>query len=153
MADPRKLLVLGLGDASQGDDGLGAAAIALLTRAYVAPDGVQVAAAGTAPDAEGAHAALLLDVVHADAPPGAFIRLQGDEAAPALLRRMPGSAARWGSVILLGLVPHTVAPHAGLSPAVEAGLAGLVRHVVWEARQLGLEFRPRNDARPAVLGH
>ena len=147
MSEPMSLLVLGLGNATHGDDGLGAATLGLLRRAWVAPAGVHIAEGRVPCDLRPSHAAVLIDAVRADAPPGAFIRLHGNQVAPAVRERLPGAArlldSGCGSVILLGIVPDVVGPRPGLSQRVAAGLEGLVRRVVLEARQLGHEFRPR----------
>jgi hydrogenase maturation protease len=152
------LLVVGVGDASRGDDGLGAATVALLRERYAIPAGVELADGAVPTDAAAPRAAVVVGAVHADHPPGAFVRLAGDEAtsSPAhrLLGRVPDGALDAGQVIVVGLVPESTATRAGLSPAVAAGLAGLVRHVVLEARQLGHELQPLRgpDARRPARG-
>jgi hydrogenase maturation protease len=152
------LLVVGVGDATRGDDGLGAATVALLRERYAIPAGVELAHGAVPTDAVAACAAVVVGAVHADHPPGAFVRLTGAEAmtspADGLISRVPGGTLDAGKVIVVGLVPETTATRAGLSPAVAAGLAGLVRHVVLEARQLGHELEPLRgpDARRPAPG-
>jgi hydrogenase maturation protease len=90
---PVPLLVLGLGNVLCGDDGLGAVAVHLLQRRYQAPDGVSILDGGTLglsllPYLEEAHEAILVDAIRGDGPPGSFVRLEGDEVAPAVAGRL-----------------------------------------------------------------
>lgn len=159
---PVPLLVLGLGNVICGDDGLGAVAVHLLQRRYQAPEGVSVLDGGTLglsllPYLEEAHEAILVDAIRGDGPPGSFVRLEGDDVAPAVASRLSvhqvGVAdllegARWrdrypSRVVLLGLVPESLELGLGRTPAVEAALPGLVDRVVAEARTLGHVFVPR----------
>jgi hypothetical protein len=145
MSEPIPLVVVGLGTPAHGDAGLGAAAIDLLRRTYTIPAGVRVGD-GFPWACEGPGVGLFIDAIESDAPAGAFIRLHGEEATPVVLRRLTATHGRWdpqSQLILLGLVPHTTTPGTGLSRAVEAGLAGLVRRMVLEARHLGHELRPK----------
>jgi hydrogenase maturation protease len=159
---PVALLVLGLGNVLCGDDGLGAVAVHLLARRYRAPDGVSVLDGGTLglsllPHLEEAREAILVDAIRGDGPPGSFVRLEGDEVAPAVAGRLSvhqvGVAdllegARWrerypSRVILLGLVPESLELGLQRTPAVEAALPDLVERIVAEARQLGHVFIPK----------
>jgi hypothetical protein len=133
MHESVSLLVVGLGDPA----GLGAAVIERLRSRWIAPDGVHVAIGPLPAALEQHHAAVVVDAIADDAPAGAFVRLDGERAA-----RRIGRAG--GTSIVLGLVPDVVGTHPGLSPRVEAGLEGLVRRVVLEARQLGHQFHPRS---------
>jgi hydrogenase maturation protease len=159
---PVPLLVLGLGNLLCGDDGLGPAAVGMLTRRFEVPDGVRVLDGGTLglallPYVTDAAHVLLVDAVRAPQPPGSFVRLEGDEVAPAVRDRLSvhqiGVAdlldgARWlgrypARLTLLGLVPQTVDLGLGCSAVVEAGLPFLVDRIVGEARALGHRFRPK----------
>ena len=156
------LLVLGLGNLLCGDDGLGPAAVHALSRRFEVPDGVTILDGGTLglsllPYIEDAQQVLLVDAVRADQPAGTFVRLEGDEVAPAVRHRLSvhqiGVAdlldgARWRGryptgLILLGLVPQVVELGLGRSAAVDAGLPILIEHIVAEAHALGYEFRPK----------
>ena len=95
MSDDRSvpLLVLGLGNVLCGDDGLGAVAVHLLERRYRAPDGVLVLDGGTLglsllPNLEQAREAILVDAIRTDGAPGSFVRLEGDDVAPAVAARL-----------------------------------------------------------------
>ena len=153
------LLILGLGNLLCGDDGLGVAAVQRLVHRYDAPAGARVLDGGTLglsllPWLSEAEDVILVDAVRADAPPGSFVRLTGDEVAPAvhdrlsphqvgvsdlldglrLLDRLPAQ------LVLLGLVPATLELGLDRTAAVEAGLDGLVEAVVAEAARLGFPF-------------
>jgi hydrogenase maturation protease len=159
---PIPLLVLGLGNVLCGDDGLGPAAVSALVRAFDVPDGVTVLDGGTLglsllPWIEDARHVLLVDAVRADQPAGTFVRLEGDEVAPAVRERLSvhqiGVAdlldgARWrgrypSGLVLLGLVPAVVELGLGRSAAVEAGLPALIERIVAEARALGYALVPK----------
>jgi hydrogenase maturation protease len=173
MSDDRSvpLLVLGLGNVLCGDDGLGAVAVHLLERRYRAPQGVLVLDGGTLglsllPNLEQAREAILVDAIRADGPPGAFVRLEGDDVSPAVAARLSVhqvgvldllEAARWrglypSRLILLGLVPQSLELGVGRTAAVEAGRAGLVERMVAEAAGLGHVFRPRTEDETAAIG-
>src|SRR5271166_28562 len=160
---PDELLILGLGNVLLGDDGLGAAAVAKLECSYDIPAQVRVADGGTLGlallglFAESEHV-ILVDAVSADAPPGTFVRIDGDEVPPAVRERLSPhqvgvadlfDAARLidsfpASVKLLGLVPERMDLSIERSNPVKAGLDGLVEAIVREARDLGYELSPKN---------
>jgi hydrogenase maturation protease len=168
---PVALLVLGLGNVLCGDDGLGAVAVHLLQRRYRAPDGVLVLDGGTLglsllPQLEQAHEAILVDAIRAEGRPGSFVRLEGDDVAPAVAARLSVhqvgvldllEAARWRGcypkhLVLLGLVPESLELGLRRTPAVEAALDGLVDRIVAEAATLGHVFVPRTDDALALPG-
>jgi len=163
------LLVLGLGNVLCGDDGLGAVAVHLLHRRYRVPDGVLVLDGGTLglsllPRLEQAREAILVDAIRADGPPGSFVRLEGDDVAPAVAARLSVhqvgvvdllDAARWcdcypSRLILLGVVPESLELGVRRTAAVEAALPGLVERIVQEARELGHLFVPRTGDETAA---
>jgi hydrogenase maturation protease len=93
MSDRAALLVLGLGNLLLEDDGVGGTAIALLGDRYITPDDVRVFDGGTLglallPYFEDADAVILVDAVRTDAPPGTFVRLDGDDVPPAVAMRL-----------------------------------------------------------------
>jgi len=165
MPEARGLLVLGLGNLLLGDDGLGAAAVAQLEREFDIPPDVRVADGGTLGLAllgllaESDHV-ILVDAIREDAPAGSFVRIDGDDVAPAVRERLSPhqvgvadllDAARLtacypSSVALLGLVPEQMDLTLERSKAVEAGLSGLVEAIVREARNLGYELVARTNA-------
>ena len=171
MSERTSLLVLGLGNLLLEDDGVGSAAVALLDERYVAPDGVRVFDGGTLglsllPYLEDADAVILVDAVKSDAPPGAFIRLDGNEVPPAVATRLSPhqvgvadllDGARWlgrypRHIVLLGLVPESMDLAVGLSPRVQPALPRLVERVVEEARSLGFAFRYKNADETPTAG-
>ena len=108
---------------------------------------------------------ILVDAIRADGAPGTFVRLDGDEVAPAVATRLSPhqvgvadllDGARWldrypASVVLLGLVPESMELAVGLSPRVRPALPALVERIVEEARTLGFVLRRKNaDEAPAA---
>ena len=139
MNDRLPLLVLGLGNVLLGDDGLGAAAVARIRDHYDWPEDVRVFDGGTLglallPYVEEAEAVILVDAIRDDQPAGTFVRLDGDDVAPAVATRLSPhqvgvadlldgarSRDRYPSrVVLLGLVPESMELAVGLSAPVAA---------------------------------
>jgi len=159
----RSLLVLGLGNLLCGDDGLGAAAVSRIDRAYETPDDARLLDGGTLglallPHIEDASDVILVDAVRDDAAIGSLVRLSGDEVAPAVQHRLSphqigvadlldGARLRGRlpeSLTLLGLVPGSIELGLERSDAVEAALPLLVEAVVAEAGRLGYRFTRRS---------
>lgn len=162
MSDRVPLLILGLGNVLLGDDGVGAAAVARLRDEYDHPECVHVLDGGTLglallPYVEEAEAVILVDAIRDDGPAGTFVRLDGDDVAPAVATRLSPhqvgvadllDGARWRErypdrVVLLGLVPESIDLGVGLSAPVAANLDQLVGRVVDEAAGLGFVFCPK----------
>lgn len=162
VARPTPLLILGLGNVLCSDDGLGVVAVHHLLRRYTPPDGVRVLDGGTLglsllPHLEDARAAILVDAVRTDGPPGSLVRLEGDDVAPAVAARLSPhqvgvidllDAARWRmrspeTLFLLGAVPETLALGVGLSPAVAVVVPALVERIVAAAAELHYAFREK----------
>ena len=170
MSERTPLLILGLGNLLCTDDGVGAVAVHRLLREYDAPAGVQVLDGGTLglsllPLLEEADAAILVDAIRGEGPPGALVRIEGEDVAPAVAARLSvhqvgvadllDSARLLGRypprLVLVGIVPADLGLGFALSPAVAAGLPRLVAAVVEEARALGFPFQPREaDAQDPV---
>jgi hydrogenase maturation protease len=164
----RPLLIMTLGGALRGDDGLATAAVARLEREYAVPAEVEVLAAGTPgpallPRVLRAEAVILVDAVRTDAGPGSLVRLTGDELDSVVdLRPSAGrlqvtellDGLRWAGcgplhLSLLGLVPRSLDSGAPRSPEVEAALPALVTALAEEAHRLGYAL----DRRQADTTH
>jgi hydrogenase maturation protease len=150
------VLVLGLGNVLLGDDGLGAAAVARVERDYSVPLGVQLEDGGTLGLsllgllAEASHL-ILVDAIHADAPPGTLVRLEGADVMDAVRDRLSPHqvgvadllyAARLidcypSTVTLLGLVPDAIDLAVVRSSAVDRTLDQLVTTIAREVESLG----------------
>lgn len=158
---PCELLVLGLGNVICTDDGLGAEAVARLAAEWEAPPGVRLLDGGTLglgllPHLEEARAAILVDAIRADAPPGTLVRLEGADVAPALATRLSvhqvgvadllAAASLLGRspepLVLVGLVPASIDLGVERSAPVKAALGELVAAIVAEAAALGFRFSP-----------
>jgi len=159
----RQLLILGLGNPICGDDGVGVAAVAALRRRYDAPDDVRVVDGGTLglmlmPFFEEATHVLLLDAIRdGERPPGSFVRLRGDEVAPAVRERLSVHQIGVSDLLdglrlinaypdhleLLGVVPATLDLGLGLSEPVKEALLPLVERTALTAAALGFPLTPR----------
>ena len=168
---PIGLLILGLGNVLCGDDGLGAAAVHRLARAYALPSGARVVDGGTLglsllPYLEDADQAILVDAIRAEGlPAGSLVRLEGDEVGPAVAGRLSPHQVGVADLlegarlleryprrlVLLGIVPASLGLGIVRSPAVEARLDELIERVAEEARSFGfpLSARSRDEALPA----
>jgi hydrogenase maturation protease len=173
MSERTPLLVLGLGNVLLEDDGVGAVAVADLVDRYELPDGVRVVDGGTLGLSLLSYLAeaddvILVDAVNADGEAGTFVRLDGDDVAPAVATRLSPhqvgvadllDGARWierypARLTLLGLVPCSIELGIGLTPHVRDAIADLVEQIVLEARDRGFVFRLRgSDERPGAAGN
>jgi hydrogenase maturation protease len=166
------LLILGLGNLLCSDDGLGAFVAQAIAGTRIIPGGVKVLDGGTLglsllPYLEDADRAILVDAIQADAPPGALVRVEGDDVGPAVAARLSVhqvgvsdliEAARWRdrvppTLVLLGIVPQTTDLGVGLSAPVQARMPELIDLVCEEARRLGfpLEERAGDDPNSTAL--
>lgn len=153
------VLVLGLGNVLLGDDGLGAAAVALIERDYRIPSGVRLADGGTLGlsllDLLGdSDNVILVDAVRTEAPPGTLVRLDGKDVMDAVRDRLSPhqvgvadllDAARLidcypATVTLLGLVPDAIDLAVVRSSSVDDKLDELVGAIVREVQSFGYEM-------------
>jgi hydrogenase maturation protease len=157
------VLVLGLGNVLLSDDGLGAAALARLSRDFRVPTGVRLEDGGTLglslldliADSE---RVILVDAVRTDSAPGTLVRLDGDDVMDAVRDRLSPhqvgvadvlDAARLidrypSAVTLLGLVPEALDLNVARSRAVEANLDELVAAIAYEVESLGYRLLPQS---------
>lgn len=163
----RGAIVLGLGNVLCQDDGVGVAVIARLARDYRAGPGLTLADGGTLglallPLLERSDAAVLIDAVRSDGPPGSLVRLDGDDVAAAAAHRLSvhqigvsdlleGARLRGRlppRLVLLGVVPGSVDLGLARTPEVQAAIPALLDAVVAEVAALGyrLDRRDRNEA-------
>lgn len=146
------LLVLGVGNPLHRDDGLGPAAVTLLSRRWRAPEGVRVLDGGALgpkilPWVAQANAAILVDAVYIDQPPGTVVRLAGPgevlyAEAERLGLQQAGDLRMPARLSLLGIVPQELGPGLRRSRCVEQALPALVDLIVAEAAALGFRFAP-----------
>lgn len=155
------LLVLGLGNALLGDDGVGPVIVARLRESFSLPEGARCVDGGTLglsllPYIEDARIVILVDAVAADAPPGTLVRLEGREVGPAVATRLSPhqvgvadllEGARWhdrepARLLLLGIVPESIELGVGLSTPVLRSMPALIDLVRTEAASFGYEFNP-----------
>jgi hydrogenase maturation protease len=159
-----EILVLGLGNVLLEDDGLGVRAVEALERDYALPPEVRVLDGGTLGlallgELAAARHLVLVDAVATDDPPGALVRLCGDDVEPAVRGRLSPHQVGVAdlldalrlidrqpeSISLLGLNPATIELSTELSPAVAGALPALVLLVAAELRTLGRPLVPRTQ--------
>lgn len=156
------LLILGLGNPLCSDDGLGVVAVQALQTRLALPEGVVAMDGGTLglsllPHLLDARAAILVDAIRTDDPPGSLVRIEGADVAPAVASRLSPhqvgvadlvDAARLlgrqpEPLLLLGIVPAQLGLGFGLSPAVRERMDELIRSVAEEAERLGHRLAAR----------
>ena len=153
------LLVLGVGDPLHRDDGIGPAAVALLSRRWTAPEGVRVVDGGTPgprllPWFERADSVVLVDAVYIDEPAGTLARIgAADEVLYTEAERLglqhAGDVRMPHRLTLLGIVPEQTRAGLRKSRCVELALPALVDLIVHEAAALGFHFAPVPGRPPA----
>lgn len=165
-ADEATIAVLGLGNVLMGDDALGPTVIAHLLARHDFPPTVRVEDLGTPgldlhPHLAGASALIMIDVVRADAAPGALRLYRKDD----ILRRPPPvrvgphdpsfkealAALEFADqgpdeVLLVGVVPASTEGSTALSEPVAAAVPAVIDAVCGELARLGHPARPRDDA-------
>jgi hydrogenase maturation protease len=171
VSEAGSLLILGLGNVLCGDDGLGVAAVTEIRRRYSIPEGVQVLDGGTLGlsllsyfDAD--QDVILVDAITTEQDAGSFVRLEGDDVAPAVRNSLSvhqiGVADLIDSLrlidvyprnlILLGLVPQTLELWLQMSEPVETMMPFLLDKTIEEARHLGYELEPKKEIDLAMAG-
>jgi len=172
MSERTSVLVLGLGNIVCTDDGAGIVAIHKLIRDYDLPDGVLALDGGTLglsllPLVASADQVILVDAIKADGPPGTQVRIEGDEVAPAVYGRLSphqiGVADLLAGanlldrypkrVVVIGVVPESIALGVERTSAVEASIPELVQRVVAELTAMGyppLRSESRDETRRSI---
>lgn len=151
MSEPRRTVVIGLGNPLMGDDGIGLAALARLEADYRMPSDVELVDGGTwgmnlLPVIEDAGRVLLLDAIHKDGAPGTAYRLSRHELPRYLATKISPHQVDLHDVLALaelrgtlpadtvavGVQPARVEMIAELSSEVAEALDGLVALAVKE---------------------
>ncbi len=159
-----KALVLGLGNILLSDEGVGVHVVRLLRERYEFPQEVEVLDGGTLgldllPYVEEARRLLLIDAVQMDIPAGTVARLEGDEVMA--IFRMQISPHQMGvhdllaaarlldhypdQVVLWGIQPAVLDVGLELSPPVANQVESLVRNVLIELQQWGIQPTRRRN--------
>jgi len=159
--DTKPVLVIGFGNPLCGDDGLGVAAVTVLRRRYRLPDEVEVLDGGTS--SLGAYEMMAnrslliaVDAVVCDRPAGTLVRLSGpripaefgrplsphDLGFAETLALLETSGDYPDRLSVLGMVPGAINAGEGLGEAVKANMDALVRMIVDEICESGLDPVP-----------
>ncbi|MCB1161516.1 MAG: hydrogenase maturation protease [Candidatus Krumholzibacteriia bacterium] len=149
--------VLGIGSVLMSDDSVGPHVVKLLDARYTFPDSVSVLELGTpgmdlAPYLADIEALIIVDSVRADGPPGSVHCYRREQllSHPPTLRTTPHDPAIKealltaefagggpAEVLLVGVVPASIAQGTELSPAVAAALPAVEAAVLAELERLG----------------
>lgn len=169
MAEPQRIVVMGLGNVLLTDDGAGPAALHALARAVRPDPRVTFVDGGTlglalldwfAPDVT----MIIIDAVNVDAAPGTIVRLEGDDvfraASTQLSTHQVGVADLLSAAdqldltpartVLVGVVPASLAMSVERSPAVAAALPDLVAAVEDEIARAGVRLVHRQSGDAVV---
>lgn len=153
--------VLGLGNVLMEDDALGPHVIQALQANYEFAEDVTVEDLGTpgldlAPFLMGYHAAIFVDAVNADAPPGTVLTYTRDQILkvappprvsnhdPALkesLMSMDFAGLGPKHVLFVGVVPKSTTSRVGLSPEVRDAIPAAIDAILAELERLGRPAR------------
>ncbi len=166
MGAPSKTLILGVGNLLLSDEGAGIQVIERLQERYALPAEVQVLDGGTLGMdllyyLEGVDCLLIVDAVETDGPPGALLRLAGDEV-PAFLSvkisphqvgipdmlfaaKLKGCAPP--DIVLWGVQPGSLDIGLELSPPVAAQVDPLVEKLCEELARRGMVIAVAESAR------
>ena len=165
----KKILIIGMGNVLMQDEGVGVRAVEELENRYLIPDHVTVTDGGTTgmelfdPIRHCNHL-IVADAVNTGDPYGSLVRIANDEI-PAFfqtklsnhqlglsdllgLLTMKGEVPE--SVVIVGMVPHSLENKLGLTPEATAGLDAMVAMLVTELNDLGVELEERSEP---IVGH
>ncbi len=165
---PRRAVLLGVGNILLGDEGVGVRSIERFAAEYHLPEGVEALDGGTSAmemleDLEGLDLLVVVDCVRVGKPPASVVVLTGDEV-PAFFRQrlsphqvglsdvfatllLTGRAPR--AIVVVGVQPVDVALSLALTPEVEAAVPLAVEAVRWAFEREGYAVAPR-EAREAA---
>lgn len=166
--DAARVRVLGLGNVLMGDDGAGPWIVEELIARWTFPEGVAVADLGTPgldliPFLAGAETLVLVDTVKSDGPPGTLRLYRKDEIllhppGPRVSPHDPGvkealltlelAGGAPSEVVLVGVVPGSVAKSVCLTPEVRDAVGKAAAEVVRLLGEMGLPPAPRPEPLP-----
>lgn len=164
-----EILILGLGNVLQSDDGVGVRVVERMQERYWFSDNVRIVDGGTrgmalAPSLKGVARLLVVDAVESQREPGSLTRRVGDEVLsfPAhktlvhqdglshLLRAAGLLGVFPEEIVLLGVEPAVLDPGMELSPAVSVRVDELVDMALTELRRWGVKAHSKKSECPAV---
>ena len=167
--DQKKILVIGMGNVLMQDEGVGVRAVEELENRYLIPEHVTVVDGGTTgmelfEPIRNCDQLVVADAVNTGDPYGTIVRIS-NEMIPAffqtklsnhqlglsdLLALLTLKAEVPEHIAIIGMVPHSLENKLGLTAEAEAGLDKMVRMLVIELADLGVELQPRQESR---VGH
>jgi hydrogenase maturation protease len=165
---PTRVVVLGVGNILQTDEGAGPHAVDELNRRFELPPGTTAIDGGTSAmelldDMAGADLLLIVDAVSSGRPPGSVVRLIGEEVPMFFTTKLSPHQVGIADVLatlaltedspketmIIGIEPASLMLGMELSPAVEAAMPRVIDQVIGELRRVGVEVRLRTAAAAA----
>ncbi len=165
MIEEADTVVLGVGSPVMGDDGLGVGVVEMLRNRWADDPALAFLDGGTwgmqvLPFIESARRLVVLDVIRTGRDPGTVVRLEGDEFPRHLHQKLSPHQIDLGEVfalaelrgtfpteaVALGIEPHRVELHDGLSPVVLASIPTLIEAVRAQLAAWGHALEPREVA-------
>jgi len=157
-----RVVILGVGNTIRADEGIGVHVVDALERDYALPEGVMAIDGGTSSmemldDLSNLDFLLVIDAVNDGKPPGALIRLAGDDV-PVFFRRnlsphgiglsdvlaaLEFLGASPKETLILGMQPVSMDLSMELTPEAAARVPELVAQVVAELSARGCAPTPR----------
>jgi hydrogenase maturation protease len=164
----RRVVVLGVGNILQSDEGVGPHAVDELNRRFELPPGTTALDGGTSAmelldDMARADLLLILDAVSSGRPPGSVVKLVGEEVPMFFTSKLSPHqvgiadvlAALFlneespGETIIIGVEPASLKLGMELSPLVAAAVPSVIDQVIGELRRVGVELGLRPAAAAA----
>ena len=156
------ILVLGLGNIHQSDEGVGVRAVEAFQAQWTVPDGVDVVDGGTCGmdmlDIIASHDTLIVvDAVKTGAPVGTVVKITGADVPvffrgrlsphqlglSDLLATLTLTDEAPGYVSVIGCVPASMETSLEMTPGIAARLPAMVDLLVEELRSLGVSLEPK----------
>lgn len=158
-----RILVLGVGNILLSDEAIGVRLVEALAARYVLPDYVEIVDGGTAgmelmeTMANRDHLIIADAVVSLKQPPGTVMMLCDDEVPVLFTNKISPhqlgladvlSALRFTDefpkrITLVGVIPHSLEPHIGLTPVVTASFETALACVLATLREAGIPVAER----------
>ncbi len=165
----KRTLIIGMGNVLMQDEGIGVRAVEELECRYIIPRSVTVIDGGTTgmelfEPIRNCDQLLVADAVNTGQPYGSLVRI-ANEDIPAffqtklsnhqlglsdLLALLTLKGEVPDHVAIIGMEPHSLENKLGLTPEAEAGLSNMIKMLVKELADLGIQIQERAETR---VGH
>ncbi len=166
MTDKKNILIIGMGNVLMQDEGVGVRAVEELESRYIIPECVTVIDGGTTgmelfEPIRNCDYLIVADAVNTGDAYGTLVRIANDDI-PAFfqtklsnhqlglsdllaLLTLKGETPEY--VAIIGMVPHSLKNKLGLTPEATAGLEGMVKMLLKELADFGIDLQERAEPR------